>query len=110
MNHPISPPDPFESDLRRFGYVELVFARHRAVVLDWAAPAVAAALGSGTLHEWASRSATRKEMQGRGVNYAVDLPTTPATPVVVRRNRHGGLLHGLNGEYFLAPTRAPYEL
>lgn len=49
-------------------------------------------------------------MRGRGVIYAVDLPTIPAIPVVVRRNRHGGLLHGLTGEYFLAPTRAPLEL
>jgi 3-deoxy-D-manno-octulosonic acid kinase len=29
---------------------------------------------------------------------------------VVRRNRHGGLLGALTGEYFLAPTRAPLEL
>jgi 3-deoxy-D-manno-octulosonic acid kinase len=49
-------------------------------------------------------------MHGRGVIYAVDLPTAPATPVVVRRNRHGGLFQGVTGEYFLAPTRAPLEL
>ncbi|HIJ94151.1 MAG TPA: hypothetical protein HPP94_00115 [Desulfuromonadales bacterium] len=49
-------------------------------------------------------------MHGRAVIFAVDLPTFPPTPVVVRRNRHGGLLGALTGEYFLAPTRAPFEL
>jgi 3-deoxy-D-manno-octulosonic acid kinase len=68
------------------------------------------ALNSGTLHEWAARQPLREEMSGRGVIYSVDLPTSPATPVVVRRNRHGGLLCGLTGEHFLTPTRAPLEL
>ncbi|MEK7246362.1 MAG: lipopolysaccharide kinase InaA family protein, partial [Pseudomonadota bacterium] len=32
------------------------------------------------------------------------------TRVVVRHNRHGGLLGPLTGDLFLAPTRAPDEL
>jgi hypothetical protein len=80
------------------------------VALDWAASAVTEALSHETLHEWATGQLVREEMRGRGVIYAVDLPTTPVTPVVVRRNRHGGLLGDLTGEYFLAPTRAPLEL
>jgi 3-deoxy-D-manno-octulosonic acid kinase len=81
-----------------------------AVACDRVAVAVAAALCTGTLHEWAARQKSKQEMRGRGVIYAVELPTVPATPVVVRRNRHGGLLHVLTGEYFLRPTRAPLEL
>lgn len=98
----------FDMHLRR--YVHLAVKDCRVVALDWAAPAIEEALKSGTLHEWACMQPLKEEMRGRGVIYAVDLPTNPATPVVVRRNRHGGLLHGLTGEYFIAPTRAPLEL
>jgi hypothetical protein len=110
MTPPISPPEFRESDIQRFGYVQLDVKGRRAVALDWAASAVALALDTCTLHEWAALQPLREEMRGRGVIYSVDLPTIPATPVVVRRNRHGGLLHGLTGEYFLTPTRAPLEL
>ena len=110
MKPPISTPDIRESDLHRCGYVHLDVNGHQAVALDWAVEAVTLALAGGTLHEWSAQQAVREEMRGRGVIYAVDLPTTPATPVVVRRNRHGGLLRVLTGEYFLTPTRAPLEL
>ena len=110
MVPPISHPDLRKSDLQRCGYVHLDVKGRRSVVLDWAASEVALALNAGTLHEWAALQPVREEMHGRGVIYSVDLPTIPATPVVVRRNRHGGLLHSLTGEYFLAPTRAPLEL
>ncbi|GAC1447203.1 MAG: hypothetical protein PVSMB11_08450 [Desulfuromonadaceae bacterium] len=96
--------------MQQFGYVRLDVKGRRAVALNWAASTVALALHAGTLYEWAAMQPLREEMRGRGVIYAVDLPTIPATPVVVRRNRHGGLLHGLTGEYFLSPTRAPLEL
>lgn len=99
-----------ETELKRAGYVSLDVKRCRVVVRDWAAEPVIAALNDGTLHEWATRCPVREVMHGRGVIYSVELPTIPAVPVVVRRNRHGGLLHGLTGEYFLAPTRAPIEL
>ena len=82
----------------------------QAAALDCVASAVGAALDSADLHTWASRQPRRDEMHGRGIVYAVDLPTTPPTPVVVRRNRHGGLLGRLTGEYFRLPTRAPLEL
>jgi hypothetical protein len=110
MAHPISHPELRESDLQRCGYVPLDVKGCRAVALDWAASAVMLALHAGTLHDWAALQPVREKMHGRGVIYSVDLPTIPATPVVVRRNRHGGLLHVLTGEYFLASTRAPLEL
>lgn len=96
--------------MQQFGYVHLDVNGCHAVAVDWAASAVALALADGTLHEWAGRQPLRKEMHGRGVIYSADLPTIPATPVVVRRNRHGGLLRALSGECFLLPTRAPLEL
>lgn len=110
MKPPISYPDLPKFDAQRFGYVHVDAEGCQAVACDWAASAVALALNTGTLHDWASLQPLREEMRGRGVIYAVDLPTVPATPVVVRRNRHGGVLHGLTGEYFLVPTRAPLEL
>lgn len=110
MKLPVFSSDLREPDAQASGYVHLDRAGCTAVVRDWAAPAVARALHDGTLHDWASLQPVREEMRGRGVIYAVDLPTTPVTPVVVRRNRHGGLLHDLTGEYFFAPTRAPLEL
>lgn len=110
MKPPIFSSDLRDSAAQRFGYVHLDAEGCKAVARDWAASAVAKALNVGTLHDWAYLQPLRGEMRGRGVIYAVNLPTNPATPVVVRRNRHGGLLHGLTGEYFLAPTRAPLEL
>jgi hypothetical protein len=96
------------------GYVRFLFGNCRGVACEWAAPAIREALGNGTLHEWAAAQEMRDLMRGRGVSYGVTLPAGPApqfrTPVVVRRNRHGGLLRFLTGEYFLQPTRAPLEL
>lgn len=81
---------------------------------DWAADAVREAVGSGTLYEWGALQPSPDLMRGRGVSYGVTLPAGAAaeasTPVVIRRNRHGGLLRLLTGEYFLLPTRAPLEL
>lgn len=110
MTPPIYSSDHPESDLQRFGYVHLDVKGAQAVAVGWAAQAVVDALNFGTLHEWAALQPLREEMRGRGVIYSVDLPANPATPVVVRRNRHGGLLHSLTGEHFLTPTRAPLEL
>jgi 3-deoxy-D-manno-octulosonic acid kinase len=91
-------------------YVAVAVPECQAVALAGAASAVGEALKSSTLHEWAARQPVRDEMRGRGVVYAVNLPTDPVTPVVVRRNRHGGLLGRFTGEYFRFPTRAPLEL
>lgn len=106
----VLPPELNSTDPQGSCYIPLQAQGCRAVALAWAAPAVTEALRHGTLHDWAIRQPSKEEMQGRGVIYCVDLPTSPITPVVVRRNRHGGLLGGLTGEYFLAPTRAPFEL
>ncbi len=110
MTHSTSTFDCCETGSTPGGYIRLEVNGRVSVVCDWAAPVVEDALRSGTLHEWANRQTVKEEMRGRGVVYSVDLPTIPPTPVVVRRNRHGGLLHGLTGEYFVTPTRAPLEL
>ncbi|HJV35507.1 lipopolysaccharide kinase InaA family protein [Geomonas sp.] len=89
---------------------------HGRVVLarDWAVEAVREAVASQTLYEWAAAQPSPDLMRGRGISYGVDLPAgataEASTPVVVRRNRHGGLLRFLTGEHFLLPTRAPLEL
>jgi hypothetical protein len=110
MKPSISTSDVRKSDLQRYGYVLLEVGGCQAVALGWAAEAVAAALAVGPLHKWAAQQSIREEMHGRGVVYAVNLPTNPVTPVVVRRNSHGGLLRALTGEFFLRPTRAHVEL
>ncbi|OGU11144.1 MAG: hypothetical protein A2075_19775 [Geobacteraceae bacterium GWC2_58_44] len=96
------------------GYLQFTVAGSQVVARDWAAEALREALTEGTLHAWAAAQAGRDVMQGRGACYGVTLRSgsagDPAVPVVVRRNRHGGLLRYLTGEQFLAPTRAPLEL
>ena len=66
-------------------------------------------LAEGTLYEAAARDLAARTFMGRGITYAVALPVS-GTPVVVRHNRHGGLLAPLTRDLFLTPTRAPYEL
>jgi 3-deoxy-D-manno-octulosonic acid kinase len=110
MNLPVFSTDGPDAVTVPNGYTRFEVHDRVSVACEWAALEVAAALCSGTLHEWATRQKSKQEMRGRGIIYAVELPTIPATPVVVRRNRHGGLLHVLTGEYFLRPTRAPLEL
>jgi 3-deoxy-D-manno-octulosonic acid kinase len=62
-----------------------------------------------TLLEFASKQPGVRVLQGRGATYAVSLPQS-SSRVVVRHNRHGGLLGRLTRDLFLAPTRAPHEL
>jgi hypothetical protein len=62
-----------------------------------------------TLHEYAARHPSARMLQGRGTSYSVPLPQSTVR-VVVRHNRHGGLLGRLTGDLFFSPTRAPYEL
>lgn len=90
------------------GYVPLHFNGAHAVVRADAAEAIHAALAAGTLFEFAARHPERRALAGRGVAYAI--PLTPLLHLVVRHNRHGGLLAPLTGDRFLAPTRAPHEL
>jgi len=96
------------------GYLTFRVRGTRVLAREWAAEAVRAALGSGTLYQWAAAQSSPDLMRGRGISYGVSLPAGegvhPATPVVVRRNRHGGLFRFLTGEHFLLPTRAPLEL
>lgn len=70
--------------------------------------AVRTALDSGTLYEYAAQHQEARSLSGRGVAYAAPLPN--GERIVVRHNRHGGLLAPLTGDRFFAPTRAPYEL
>jgi tRNA A-37 threonylcarbamoyl transferase component Bud32 len=62
-----------------------------------------------TLHGYASRDSGARPLRGRETAYALTLPGT-TTPVVVRHNRHGGVLRALTGDLFLGLTRAPREL
>jgi hypothetical protein len=63
-----------------------------------------------TLYEWAANQPDRRELTGGRIPaYSVLLPGQERR-VVVRRSHHGGLLGPLQGDVFLPPTRAPYEL
>ena len=68
-----------------------------------------ALLDEGNLYEAAARDLAARTLEGRGTAYAIALPVS-GMRVVVRRNRHGGLLAPLTRDLFLPPTRAPYEL
>ena len=68
-----------------------------------------ALLSEGMLYEAAARDLAARPLQGRGTAYAITLPAS-GEGVVVRRNRHGGLLAPVTGDLFLAPSRAPHEL
>ncbi|HEY5513178.1 MAG TPA: lipopolysaccharide kinase InaA family protein [Geomonas sp.] len=93
------------------GYQQFTVAGRIVVTRPWAAQALREALAAGTLYAWAAAQPGCDVMQGRGACYGVELPSESAVvPVVVRRNRHGGLLRYLTGEQFLTPTRAPLEL
>jgi tRNA A-37 threonylcarbamoyl transferase component Bud32 len=95
------------------GYVQLKVAGKTAIACQWAAPVISEILAGQTLHAWAADQ-SHERMIGRGINYAVTLPAgmEPAsnTAVVIRRNRHGGLLRAVTGELFVSPSRAPLEL
>jgi hypothetical protein len=77
----------------------------RAELLD----SLRSAFASGSFYEYASHHRQARALSGRGTAYAVPLPNSDVR-VVVRHNRHGGLLAPLTGDRFLTPTRAPYEL
>ena len=68
-----------------------------------------ALLSEGTPYEAAVRDLAAVPLEGRGVAYAITLPAS-GHRVVVRRNRHGGLLSPVTGTLFLPPSRAPHEL
>jgi hypothetical protein len=80
----------------------------RVVALQEHADTIRTALRSRSLYDYAAQHEEARGLAGRGIAYAVPLPN--GLRVVVRHNRHGGLLAPLSGDRFLAPTRAPYEL
>ena len=91
------------------GYAPVSRGTATGVALAPLARVVREALRDGTLYDYAARHPRARAMSGRAIAYAVPLPDA-TTHVVVRRNRHGGLLRRLTGERFLPPTRAPHEL
>ena len=91
------------------GYVRVTAGRCTAVARAELEDDARALLADGTLYQSAERSAGARPLPGRGVAYAFALPIT-GSRVVVRHNRHGGLLAPLTQDLFLPPTRAPYEL
>jgi lipopolysaccharide kinase (Kdo/WaaP) family protein len=97
------------------GQMEVLGTHHRLelrdatiVALPGSIEAIRTALRSGTLYEYASQHEEARSLAGRGIAYATPLPN--GERVVVRHNRHGGLLAPLTGDRFLTPTRAPREL
>ncbi len=98
MSGPSAPP----------GYESFLVGRAQVVALATLAGDIRAAMAGATLHDWASRQAGARAMQGRATAWATNLPS--GAEVVVRHSRHGGLLAPLTGDLFLAPTRAPREL
>ena len=91
------------------GYVRVVRGRCTAVARIELEDDARALLADGTLYEAAARDLAARPLTGRGLAYAIALPVTGAR-VVVRHNRHGGLLAPLTKDFFLPPTRAPHEL
>jgi len=81
----------------------------RVVCEDRFASPVRAALGQGSLYEYARAHPAARVLAGRGPAYAVHLPGD-TTCVIVRHNRHGGLLAPFTGDLFRWPSRAPLEL
>ena len=90
------------------GYVRVTAGQSAVVVRDDLVEDARALLADGNLYEAAARDLSARTLQGRGTAYAIALPVS-GLRVVVRRNRHGGLLAPLTRDLFLAPTRAPYE-
>lgn len=62
-----------------------------------------------TLYQWAASQPDRRDLGGRVPAYSVLLPGQERR-VVVRHSHHGGVLGRLQGDLFVPPTRAPYEL
>ena len=91
------------------GYTRFVVGRSRVVCADHLVDTLRAALRDQTLHEFAACQPNARPLVGRGTSYAIRLPGI-GDRVVVRHNRHGGLLAPITGDLFLQPTRAPLEL
>lgn len=91
------------------GYVRFTAGQGNVVCAEHLSAPVRIALQHGTLYAYAEKHPRARALAGRGVAYAAPLPGD-AEQVVVRHNRHGGMLASLTGDLFLSPTRAPFEL
>ena len=90
------------------GYEQATVGSAHVVARKAQLETVCSTLATGTLFDYAARHAQARGLAGRGIAYAAPLPN--GDRVVVRHNRHGGLLAPITGDRFLAPTRAPREL
>ena len=91
------------------GFVSFRVASTRVVCVEHLADAAREILNSGSLYDYARAHTAARPLAGRGVAYAVPVPGR-ADCVVVRHNRHGGLLAPLTRDVFRWPSRAPLEL
>jgi hypothetical protein len=91
------------------GFTEFSIGRTNVVCVPHIADALRIVLTTGTLYDYGARHPNARPLAGRGTAYAVALPGD-VEHVVIRHNRHGGLLAPITGDLFLSPTRAPYEL
>jgi hypothetical protein len=91
------------------GYVQFAVGKARIVCAEHLGDSLRTAMREATLYQYAERHPRARALAGRGVAYAVPLPGD-ADCVVVRHNRHGGMLASLTGDLFRPPTRAPLEL
>jgi hypothetical protein len=91
------------------GFVRFVIDASEVVCAKHIADAILEALRAGTLYRYAEHHAEARPLAGRGVAYAVSLPGD-VERVVVRHNRHGGLLAPFTRDLFRPPTFAPAEL
>jgi tRNA A-37 threonylcarbamoyl transferase component Bud32 len=91
------------------GFVRFFIDSSEVVCAKHVSDAVLEALRVGTLYRYAELHAQARPLRGRGLAYAVPLPGD-VEHVVVRHNRHGGMLASLTGDLFRPPTLAPREL
>lgn len=79
-----------------------------AVVASELTPLFREILGAGTVYDFAASHADARALHGRQPAFAIPAAGFDGW-MVVRHNRHGGLLASVTGDRFLRPTRAPYE-
>jgi hypothetical protein len=91
------------------GFVRFVIDNSEVVCAKHVSDAVVEALDVGTLYQYAASHSEARALAGRGVAYAVPLPGD-VEHVVVRHNRHGGMLAPITADLFRPPTFAPREL
>jgi tRNA A-37 threonylcarbamoyl transferase component Bud32 len=91
------------------GFVRLATPGATVVARANLADAIRVAVRDGPLFAYAAGHPNARALAGRGVAYAVPLPGA-IEQVVVRHNRHGGAFAPFTRDFFIGPTRAPYEL